>query len=246
MDRWAGKIAIVTGANSGIGFATANALVLKNMIVVGVDLKKEKMESEIKSTKGRGKFYSRLCDVSKSENVNELFEWVKKNLGYPRVVVNCAGIIVEGRLIDTNSSDWKKVINTNLIGLLNCCQKGVSIMKECDDECHIVNICSNTGQRIFRDPVLQLNIYPAAKHAVRAVTTTLEHELLGSKIRISNICPGFVKTAIAKNTNLEKLMSDKPYLETEDIAESIIYILGTHPRVQVKELTISALGEQLF
>ncbi|XP_043483666.1 uncharacterized protein LOC122512094 [Leptopilina heterotoma] len=244
MDRWAGKIAIVTGANSGIGFAIANALVIKNMIVVGVDIKKDKMESEIKSTIIRGKFYSRLCDVSKSENVKELFNWVEKNLGCPRVIVNCAGIFIAGRIIETNSSDWKKVINTNLVGLLNCCQIGVSVMKKCEEECQIINMCSITGQRILRDPVLKMNVYPATKHAVRAATTILENELLDSKIKVADICPGFTNTPCANNKSIEGDLAGMPFLETEDVAESVIYILGTHPRVQVKEVTLSVHGEK--
>ncbi|XP_033212858.1 farnesol dehydrogenase-like [Belonocnema kinseyi] len=247
MDRWAGKVAIVTGASSGIGLATVKALVQEGMTVVGLARRKQKMENDMKAIEGKGKFYALNCDVSKEQDVTQIFQWVKKNLGGVHVLVNNAGVLVPGKIIDTNKEIWDKVIGVNIMGLLYCTQQAVKIMKESGEEGHIININSIVGHRIIRNADMSANIYPATKHAITAITSTFEMELLGSKIRSTSISPGLVHTDIfaanSKNSDFSGMLKDMPGLKSEDVADSILYVLGAPLRVQITELTIRPLGE---
>ncbi|XP_033212944.1 farnesol dehydrogenase-like [Belonocnema kinseyi] len=248
MDRWAGKVAIVTGASAGIGLATVEALVREGMTVVGLARRKQKMEDHMKTFKGKRKFYALECDISKEENVTQTFQWVKKNLGSVHVLVNNAGVLLSGKIIDTNKEVWDKVVGVNIMGLLCCTQQALKMMKESGEEGHIININSIVGHRIIRNSSMSSNIYSATKHAVTAITSTLEVELLGSKIRSTSISPGLVQTDIfsanLKNADFLGKIENLPALKSEDVADAILYVLGTPTRVQITELTIRPLGEQ--
>lgn len=94
MDRWAGKVALVTGASAGIGAATVRALVQEGLQVVGIARRVEKIEKiaiELKNEKG--KLYALKCDVSKEEDILDVFKWIKENLGGVDVLVNNAGLM---------------------------------------------------------------------------------------------------------------------------------------------------------
>ncbi|XP_051154957.1 farnesol dehydrogenase-like [Leptopilina boulardi] len=242
MNRWEGKVALVTGASSGIGLTVAKTLFKHGMITVAIARGKEKIENEMKNIKGKGKFYAMKCDVSKEEDVLQVFEWIRKNLGNIHVVINNAGITVKGKIIETNNEVWEKVIGVNLLGVLYCCKKAIKMMKEFGEEGHIININSIAGHRVVRINNWNSNVYTGTKSAITALTTTLELELIGSKIRMTSISPGFVKTNLVNQETGG--FQNAPYIEPQDIAESILYILGTHPRVQITEMTIKPLGER--
>ncbi|XP_033212332.1 farnesol dehydrogenase-like [Belonocnema kinseyi] len=106
MDRWAGKVAIVTGASSGIGLETVKALIQHGMT------------NDIKPIEGKGKFYALNCDVSKEQDVNQIFEWVKENLGGVHILVKNAGVVILRKIIDTNKDMWDKDVGVNIMGLL--------------------------------------------------------------------------------------------------------------------------------
>ncbi|XP_051154955.1 farnesol dehydrogenase-like [Leptopilina boulardi] len=247
MNRWEGKVALVTGASTGIGLDVAKTLFKRGMITVGVSRRKEIIENEMKNVKGKGKFYALKCDVSKEEDVLQVFQWIKKNLGTVHVVINNAGISFEGNIIDTNQAIWEQVIGVNILGVLYCCQQAIKMLKESGEEGHIININSVDGHRVVRTVGWESNIYCGTKFALTALTTTLELELIGSKIRMTSVSPGFTKTNSLIMDNKDaptlSLVNNAPIMEQEDISEAIIYILGTHPRVQITELTIKPLGE---
>lgn len=244
MDRWAGKVAVVTGASAGIGLATAQALLRKGMVVVGLARRKSIMEERMKGTKG--KFYACECDVSDERNVINVFEWIKKNVGVVQVLVNNAGIANEGSLMDTSLKEWEKVIGVNVIGLLTCSKLAITMMNEADVEGHIVNINSITGHRVYTLPGAKPGIYPATKYAVTGITESLQKNVIGGKIKVTSISPGVVKTEIWSKFSAKEMMDQFPALQSEDIAEAVVYVIGTAPSVQVTELTIRPLQEQLM
>lgn len=247
MNRWEGKVALVTGASHGIGLKTAKTLFKLGMITVGVSRRKEKIESEMKNVEGKGKFYAMKCDVSKEDEVIQVFEWMRKNLGGVHVLINNAGISFDGNIIDTNQKIWDQVIGVNMLGILYCCQQAIKILQKSGEEGHIINLNSIDGHRVVRTVGWESNVYCATKFALTALTTTLELELIGSKIKMTSISPGFTRTVFPtidqKDQRTKDIVNNAPIMETEDIAEAIVYILGTHPRVQVTELTIKPLGE---
>ncbi|KAI4484734.1 hypothetical protein M0804_007300 [Polistes exclamans] len=247
MQRWAGKIAIVTGASSGNGLAIAKALVQHDVVVVGFARRKNKMQTEMQNIKGKdkGKFYAVECDVTKPESIEQAFQWVKNNLGVVHILVNNAGVSTNKKFMDSSRLDWEKLFNTNVLGYIDCTKRAAKIMMDANVEGHIVNMNSTGGHEIITFDGMTVNLYPASKHATRAATEITHKEFYGSKIRVSGISPGLVATNITKanNFDLSNVNMNQPMLEPSDIADAVIYIIGTPQRVHICDLVIRPFGE---
>uniref|UniRef100_A0A6M2DI26 Putative dehydrogenase n=1 Tax=Xenopsylla cheopis TaxID=163159 RepID=A0A6M2DI26_XENCH len=255
MDRWRGKVAVVTGASAGIGEAIAKDLVEAGLIVVGLARRKERMEENAKvmNLKNGGKFYPIKCDVSKEQDILDTFSWVKKNLGGVDVLVNNAGIVRTNMLTSTgNSNDLRSVLDVNVLGLCFCTREAFNSMKERDVAGHIFHINSVVGHSIpmISDVPPTMNMYPGSKHCVTALTETLRQEMiyLKSKTKITSISPGVVLTEIfdaAMNSERrDEFLKHNPCLQPEDISQAVLYCLGTPEHVQIHELTIKPVGEK--
>ncbi|KAL2742996.1 farnesol dehydrogenase-like [Vespula maculifrons] len=246
MERWAGKIAVVTGASSGMGLAIAKALVQNEVIVIGFARRKSKMQSEMQNVKGKskGKFYACECDITKTESIEQAFQWVKNNFGTVHILVNNAGISSDAKFMDSSRPDWQRLFDVNVLGYIDCTKRAARIMLDSDVEGYIINMNSIAGHYLDTFPGCSLNFYPASKFASVAATEITQKELHGSKIRVTSISPGLVSTEIfdANNFNVKSLM-DLPALEAEDIANAVIYVIGTPQRVHITELIIRPLGE---
>ncbi|OXU31182.1 hypothetical protein TSAR_009424 [Trichomalopsis sarcophagae] len=196
MNRWKGKVAVVTGASSGIGLALSKSLIQEGMIVVGLARRKELMESRMKNVDGSCRFHPVKCDVAQEENVTDSFKWIKDTFGSTNILINNAGVAFLGKVENTPSSQLQHVLNVNVLGLSYCTKEAIKLMKESQEESHIVNMCSILGHTVVPAKNGVLNIYSASKFAVRALSKTLRQELLDTKIRVSNISPGMVKAEI--------------------------------------------------
>ncbi|XP_043485593.1 farnesol dehydrogenase-like isoform X1 [Polistes fuscatus] len=247
MERWSGKIAIVTGASSGIGLGIAKALVQHDVVVIGFARRKNKMQSEMQDFhgKGEGKFYACECDISNPESIEQAFQWVKINFGVVHILVNNAGVLSIKKLMDSFRSDWNKLFDVNVLGVIDCTKRAARMMLDANMEGCIININSVTGHDVVSYPDCSLNIYPATKFAVRATSEITAKELHGSKIRVTSVSPGLVATDIMAASNLEikDAPKDFPVLKPSDIADAVIYIIGTPQRVHITELIIRSLGE---
>ncbi|XP_023318767.1 uncharacterized protein LOC106657151 isoform X3 [Trichogramma pretiosum] len=245
MDRLSGKVAVVTGASAGIGLAIAKELLRQGMTVVGLARRKSLMEERlgggiIKS----GEFRAIECDVSKEESVKEAFQQIERDLGALHVLINNAGIFRLNSLADADIKDIREQIDVNVLGLVHCSREAIRIMKDKDLEGHIVNMNSIQGHRVHTVPGLNFNVYSATKHAVTAITETLQKELLGGKIRVTSISPGVVKSEIFEETNVDKSeYSHYPTLNSSDVAEAVAFIVSRPQHVQITEMTIRPLGE---
>uniref|UniRef100_A0A8D8IA19 Farnesol dehydrogenase n=1 Tax=Culex pipiens TaxID=7175 RepID=A0A8D8IA19_CULPI len=245
MDRWAGKVAVVTGASSGIGAAIVKSLANAGMVVVGLARRVERVEAlrdGLKDQATRKRLHAVKCDVSKEEDILKAFSWVEEKLGGVDVLVNNAGVLRDAKLVAPgNTGDLREVIDTNVMGLVLCSREAFQSMKKRSVDGHIVHINSVVGHYIPNLPVL--SIYPASKYAVTALTETMRREFLaeGTKIKVTSISPGVVKTDMVPN----EMQKDQnlPMLEAEDIAAAVVYAVGTPPRVQIHELTIRPVGE---
>ncbi|XP_015114534.1 farnesol dehydrogenase [Diachasma alloeum] len=247
MDRWAGKVAVVTGASSGIGLATAKALVQNGMVVVGLARRKEKMESELANIRGAtGKFYAVKCDVARDNEVAEAFEWIKKNVGKVQVLINNAGIASGGKFTEVDNAILKNIMEVNVMGTIYCTKEALKVLQADNLPGHIININSIVGHTVLKPMGRDLNIYVASKYAITGFSETLVRELMGQNIRVTSLSPGLVKTEIVGSGLKDLNILDYPFLESEDIANAIIYLLGTPQRVQVKELLIPPLGENFL
>lgn len=248
MERWVGKVAIVTGASAGIGLAIVESLVDAGMKVAGLARSKEKLNEVARKLRGRrGEFHPFSADVSKESEVLDAFRWVTENIGAVHVLVNNVGIARPGSLLDGLTEHWDEVLHTNVLGLCVATREASKVMRENHIEGHIVHINSTMGHRVYNIP--GFNLYTATKHAVTALTETLRQELvrIGSKIKISSISPGYVKSEffVGKQwpTEFVEVLKSSPNLEVEDVANAVLYVLGTPPHVQVHELIIQPVGE---
>ncbi|XP_001867076.2 farnesol dehydrogenase [Culex quinquefasciatus] len=242
MDRWEGKVAVVTGASSGIGAATAKALANAGMTVVGLARRLERVKALKDELEGpaRGRLYAAKCDVSKEEEIVKTFAWIEEQFGGVDVLVNNAGIFRHTKLVEAdNSEKLREVIDTNVMGLVFCTREAFQSMKKRSVDGHIVHINSVAGHKAS---LPNTNIYAASKFAVTALTETmrLEFKTEGTKIKVTSISPGAVRTEILPEAIIN---SGIPLLEAEDIAEAVLYVVATPPRVQVHELTIKPVCE---
>lgn len=249
MDRWARKVAIVTGASAGIGILISQALVEKGVKVVGLARRVDRIEELAKKLEGKsGKLYAVRCDISREEDILKAFKWVKDNVGPVHILINNAGVIKPTNLTDGNTDDWRRIFDVNVIGLCICTREAARVMKQHDIAGHIIHINAICGHYVTPLPEPVMNVYPASKYAVTALTETLRQELrhFKSKVKITSISPGVVRTEFQDNFptgTFKDAVLTMPALKPEDIAEAVIYCLSTQPHVQVHELIIRPLGE---
>ncbi|KAJ9576086.1 hypothetical protein L9F63_007051 [Diploptera punctata] len=256
MERWAGRVAVVTGASAGIGAAIAVDLVKHGMKVVGIARRPERVEELKKSLKGApGTLYAFKADVSKQIDVEAAFAWIKNNLGGVDVLVNNAGIAGKSTLHDGPVDTWKKILDLNVLGLSMCTKEALQSMHERGvDDGHIIHISSINGHGVPMHSLQHgIMMYSGSKNAVNALTEGLRRELVDrkSKIRVTVVSPGMVKTEIMladgaeipPGQSVDYLYKDILHLQSQDIADAVTYALGAPPHVQVHEIIIKPVGE---
>ncbi|XP_012253451.2 farnesol dehydrogenase-like [Athalia rosae] len=248
MERWVGKVALVTGASSGIGAAITENLVRDGLQVVGVARRVEKVEEINKKLEGfKGKLHVRKCDVTKEEDILEVFRWIKENLGGVDVLVNNAGLFVAGSLTDGETEGFKRILDVNVLAVAIATREAVRSMKEREVAGHIFNINSVLGHFIG-PPNNIVSLYPSSKFAVTAMTEVTRKELVlaGTKIKITSVSPGYVSTELFSPNGVSVISPDRlktlSALNPEDVANAVSYALSTPEHVQVCELIIRAVG----
>jgi len=248
MERWQGKVAVVTGASSGIGAAICKDLVKAGMIVAGLARRKNRVEAlkqDIPSD-APGKLYAVKCDISRDDDVVKAFGWILFELGGVDVLVNNAGVVRMVSLTDEgNEDDLRDVLQTNLWGLIMCTKKAVEIMKRKNVVGgHIININSLMGHHVLSSLGPMANVYPASKFGVTAITEVLRQEFNfdNAKYKVTSISPGLVKTEILEPALMESLAAVAA-LDPEDVSEAVLFAIATPPHVQIHELTIKPVGE---
>lgn len=240
MYRWQGKIAVVTGASSGIGLAVAKAFLRKGMTVIGLARREQEMEMQMACEEQNKNFCAIKCDITKEVDVNEAFAKIKRDFGTPQILVNNAGLTTSGSFIETSRSDWEYVFNVNVIGLLECTQRAILAMREANVEGHIINMNSIQGLQVYNFGPAHFNVYSASKYAISAITRTLRNDLIGNNIRVTSINPGLTDTPLVRGLGVDDTM---PIIQPEDVADAVLYIVGTPQNVQITDLTIKPLGE---
>ncbi|KDR14274.1 Dehydrogenase/reductase SDR family member 11 [Zootermopsis nevadensis] len=246
MHRWAGRVAMVTGASSGIGAAIAKELVKKGLKVVGMARRVENIEALSASLRSSaGQLYPVKADITQHNEVFSVFRWAKRNLGGVDVLVNSAGVASANTLIDGPIENWRHILDVNVLGLSICTKEAIHSMKERGvDDGHIVHINSVTGH-VVPPTNTPMYMYAASKAANLTLTEGLRRELLqmNSKIRLTSVSPGIVRTDMRETSGLTDPHEDHPYLEPQDVVDAVIYVLGTPPHVQVHEVIIRPVGE---
>jgi NAD(P)-dependent dehydrogenase (short-subunit alcohol dehydrogenase family) len=190
-----GKVAVVTGAASGIGLAMATRFAEAGMSVVLADVEREALaaaERAVGATGGR--VLAVPTDVSRGEEVAALAARVVDEFGGVHLLCNNAGVSVAGPIWEHTVADWEWVLGVNLWGVIHGVRTFVPIMLERGEEGHVVNTASVAGLTSFP----MLGVYNVTKHAVVTLSETLARdlEMAGARVKVSVLCPGFVRTQI--------------------------------------------------
>lgn len=183
MERWAGKVAVVTGASAGIGAEICKDLVKAGMIVAGLARRKDRVQAlklEIPSD-ARGKLYAVKCDITKDDDITKALGWVLFELGSIDVLINNAGIVRLGSVLDEGSeAGMRDTLQTNLWATVLFTKRAVEIMRRQKViGGHVININSVVGHKVpptapGEKPVM--NVYSASKHGVTAFTEVMRQE----------------------------------------------------------------------
>jgi NADP-dependent 3-hydroxy acid dehydrogenase YdfG len=243
--RWRGKVALVTGANSGIGAAIARELAkagLKVALAARDPERLAKVEGEIRTAGGTCAPFP--VDLRNSDGIPALFEAVRKRWSSVDVLINNAGLGYSGPQATGQPAQWREVLEVNVLALAVCTQEAVKAMEGKSDAA-IVNISSLAGHRVVGNR--GSDFYAASKFAVRALTDGLRFELVskGSPIKLSMISPGMVDTDFDARSKRGQTRAKQAFelLRPEDIADVVRYLLSTPRRVQIHDVLIRPVGQ---
>ena len=242
MRQWHGKTAVVTGASSGIGAAIAARLLADGMRVVGCGRRQPLVAERFAAADPSGNASLALaCDVTDEAAVKDLFAAARDRFGGVDVLINNAGLGHAGTLAGGEVADWREMLEVNILGLCLCTREALADMRRRKSFGQIIHISSMAGQRVPPGA----GFYGATKHAVRALTESLRIELreAGDPIRVGEISPGYVETGFAEHyyksaEKARETYSQFKVLESEDVAEAVVYMLACPDHVQVHDILL--------
>ena len=195
-----GEVALVTGAGSGIGRATALMLGTEGCRVAVTDIDAEAASATADEIAGAGGTASSWAyDVTDPDRAVALADEVSTSLGTVSILVNNAGIAVAGFFVDTSRESFDRVVSINLMGVVHGCRAFLPAMVESGRPGHVVNIASVLGQIGMRG----VSAYCMSKFGVVGFSESLRAEMSSHGIGVSTICPGMIRTSIIDNGTLE-------------------------------------------
>src|SRR3954452_2999287 len=242
------RVAVVTGASSGIGEATARALAREGF-ALALGARREdrinRLAQEI--TDGGGKALAIATDISDESSARALVETANKELGSVDVLLNNAGVMLLGPILGSDLEHWQRMVNVNLLGLLYCTHAALPIMKE-QARGHIVNVSSVAG----RTARMGSGVYNATKWGVGAFSESLRQEAVGYGVRVTLVEPGYVDTELQGHNEhpmvVERMAKDKEQigkvLEADDIANAIVYAVTQPEHVSINEVLVRPTKQQ--
>ncbi|PAJ62916.1 oxidoreductase, partial [Staphylococcus aureus] len=219
------KIAVVTGAGSGIGEAIATLLHEEGAKVVLAGRNKDKLQN-VANQLAQDSVKVVPTDVTNKEEVDELMKIAQQTFGGLDIVINSAGQMLSSKITDYQVDEWDSMIDVNIKGTLYTAQAALPTMLE-QSSGHLINIASISGFEVTKSST----IYSATKAAVHTITQGLEKELAKTGVKVTSISPGMVDTAITAAYN----PSDRKKLDPQDIAEAVLYALTQPKHVNVNE-----------
>jgi NADP-dependent 3-hydroxy acid dehydrogenase YdfG len=226
------RVALVTGASSGIGAATVRALAAAGFEVVGAARRLERVEVIARQVGGR----ALRLDVTDPNSVAEVAE------ALPEVSVlvnNAGGALGLEPVVEADEANWRGMYESNVMGVMRMTKALLPKLERSNDG-HIVVIGSVAGVEVYPGG----GGYTAAKHAAHAVAMTLRLELLGKPIRVTEVAPGMVETEFSlvrfesDEAKAEKVYEGITPLTAEDVADAITYVVTRPPHVDVDYVSI--------
>jgi NADP-dependent 3-hydroxy acid dehydrogenase YdfG len=244
--RLEGTVALVTGASSGIGEATARQLAEEGAAVALVARRRERLESlakEIGDAGGRALVIE--ADITQRDAATQAVEETVRELGGLDILINNAGVMLLGPIVDAPLEEWERMIHINELGLLYTTHAALPhLLKAAETSqrrvADMVNISSVAG-RVARSGS---GVYNMTKFGVVAFGESLRQEVTRRHLRVSAVEPGAVSTELADHLRpevretMEQRFAQMERMESEDIADAIVYIVTRPRRVAINEMLI--------
>ncbi|HET8856122.1 MAG TPA: SDR family oxidoreductase [Nitrososphaeraceae archaeon] len=241
------KVAVVTGASSGIGYATALALAKAGAKVAAGARRVDKLESLQKEIqKSDGEILIEKVDVTIKEDCNSFIDIVLKKWNRIDILINNAGVMPLSFFKNLKINEWEQMIDVNLKGVLYCTAAAIPTMIN-NKSGHIINISSVAGRVVFPAG----SVYCATKYAITAFSEGLRQELSQRyNIKVTCIEPGVVATELP-NTITDKSLEGfvesvkkMEALQADDIANAIVYALDSPRYVNVNEILLRPISQE--
>ncbi len=245
-DRLDGTVAVITGASSGIGEATARELSRQGATVVVGARRKDRLDALVTEIEHAGGTALAIeCDVTDRSAATMLIDTAVERYGRLDTLVNNAGVMLLGMIVDAPVDEWERMISLNLNGLLYCAHAALPhLLRTAQDSprqvADLVNISSVAG----RVPRLGSGVYNLTKHGVGAFSESLRQEVTRQHVRVSLVEPGAVSTELSSHVRAEvraalgQRLAGVERMEAIDIAEAITFIVTRPRRMAINEMLI--------
>ncbi len=241
------KIALITGATSGIGNATAHILARNSFDLILTGRRKNLLEDLKKELgiKYKCDILTLNFDVREQKMVEKMLNTIPENWRKIDVLINNAGLAAGLAPIQSGDlEDWEQMIDTNVKGLLYMTRKIAPWMIE-NGHGHIINISSIAGKDVYENG----NVYCATKHAVEAITKGMRIDMLKHNIKVTSIAPGMVETEFSivrfkgDHSKAKKFYEGFTPLFADDVAEAILFAVTRPPHVNINDMLIMPLAQ---
>lgn len=243
VSRWTDRVALVTGASSGIGEAVALRVAELGMKLAICARRSDRLDglaARIRATHPRAEVEPIRCDMRDEAAILAMFEHIRARFGGVDVLVNNAGLGREAPLTSGATEDWREMLEVNVLALCICTREAVADMRRRGDDGHVIHVASMASHRVPAGS----GVYSASKFAVRSLTEGLRLELraLGSNIRVGAISPGYVETEFATvhaHGDADRARSNYPrfeVLQADDVARTIVHMLEAPAHVQIHDV----------
>jgi NADP-dependent 3-hydroxy acid dehydrogenase YdfG len=241
-----GTVALVTGASSGIGEATARALAARGATIAAVARRKDRLDALVEELGGGLAIEADVTDRTQAEAA---VERAASELGRIDIVINNAGVMLLGHIVDAPVEEWDRMIDLNVKGLLYVARASLPhLFAAAESEprrvADLVNVSSVAGRRVG----VGGGIYQATKHAVGVISEALRQEVTARYVRSSLIEPGATESELVSHVReevreaLAAPVAQK--LEAEDIADAILYIVTRPRHMAVNEVLVRPTEQQ--
>ena len=235
------RVAVVTGASSGIGEATARGLRKAGFVVVLGARREDRLMAVARELGGRGL----PLDVRDRASIEAFVAAITAEYGQVEILVNNAGLAAGLQPVaEGNDDDWVQMMETNVLGLLRVTKAMLPLLRR-GPRAHIVNLGSVAGFEVYPGGVG----YTASKHAVRAITKTLRLELMGEPIRVTEVEPGLVDTEFSlvrfkgDRERAASVYKGMTPLTGADIADCIVWVVTRPPNVNIDEMVVRPIAQ---
>ncbi|MER9326991.1 SDR family NAD(P)-dependent oxidoreductase [Mesorhizobium sp. M0488] len=242
----AGKVALVTGASSGIGEAAAAALAAAGAKVAVAARRAGRLEAlAVRIEKAGGTALRIEADVTSNGDVTAMVEKVVSEWGRLDILVNNAGVMLLSPAAEATLDDWRRMVELNLLALMGVTKAALPHLKAAKG--HIVNVSSIAGR--VANP--GASGYAATKFGVVGFSESLRREVYADKVRVTVIEPGLVRTELgdhitnaASKAGLDQRLATMEALTAEDVAAAILYAVSQPARVNVNEIVIRPTDQE--